>query len=48
MSRPLGSSAVPSPSKDESVTDTFEAFLSYTRLDNEFFGGAVTSLRAAA
>jgi CheY-like chemotaxis protein len=27
------------------VTDTFEAFLSYTRMDNEFFGGAVTSLR---
>jgi CheY-like chemotaxis protein len=27
------------------VTDHSEAFLSYTRLDDEFFGGAITSLR---
>ena len=27
------------------MTDRPEAFLSYTRLDDEFFGGAITSLR---
>jgi CheY-like chemotaxis protein len=27
------------------VTDSAEAFLSYTRLDDDFFGGAITSLR---
>jgi CheY-like chemotaxis protein len=27
------------------VTDSSEAFLSYTRLDDEYFGGAITSLR---
>ena len=27
------------------MTDSAEAFLSYTRLDDEFFGGAITSLR---
>jgi hypothetical protein len=27
------------------VTDPPEAFLSYTRLDDEYFGGAITSLR---
>jgi hypothetical protein len=27
------------------VTDNDEAFFSYTRLDDEFFGGAITSLR---
>ena len=27
------------------MTDGPEAFLSYTRLDDEFFGGAITSLR---
>lgn len=31
--------------KDQAVTDSPEAFLSYTRLDDEFFGGAITSLR---
>ena len=27
------------------MSDNAEAFLSYTRLDDEFFGGAITSLR---
>ena len=27
------------------MTDPPEAFLSYTRLDDEYFGGAITSLR---
>ncbi len=27
------------------MTDRFEAFLSYTRLDDEYFGGAITSFR---
>ena len=27
------------------MTDSSEAFLSYTRLDDEYFGGAITSLR---
>lgn len=27
------------------MTDRPEVFLSYTRLDDEFFGGAITSLR---
>ena len=27
------------------MTDLSEAFLSYTRLDDEYFGGAITSLR---
>jgi hypothetical protein len=27
------------------LTDPPEAFLSYTRLDDEYFGGAITSLR---
>src|SRR4051812_36637719 len=29
------------------VWGTMEAFLSYTRIDDEFFGGAITSLRRA-
>lgn len=30
---------------DYAVSESSEAFLSYTRLDDEFFGGAITSLR---
>src|SRR5204862_3308118 len=31
--------------RTKTVTDSPEAFLSYTRLDDEYFGGAITSLR---
>lgn len=31
--------------QDHTVTNSPEAFLSYTRIDDEFFGGAITSLR---
>jgi CheY-like chemotaxis protein len=33
------------PRQEQAVSDRPEAFLSYTRLDDEFFGGAITSLR---
>jgi hypothetical protein len=43
--QPDPASATALVGQDETVTNASAGFLSYTRLDDEFFGGAVTSLR---